>query len=566
VQTLTTSPIFDNLTAGRVPFASATKTLTDSENLTYDGTTITLSGTSFPVLDLRRTTTATNTVNSSFRLTTISTGDMVDGLGGRMLFAIRDNAGVDNLIGGVGAIRDGADNAGVIDFAPYLAGVATTRFRVWSDGKLSFSTTKTNEYIDGVSSTGNILFSARAGVRVLADNNNNDAGTATQFGVYTGSSEDGIFLVRKDGQVNIKSAFPPQLQVYSSDSDETNQYSSLTSKAYLNADGNWCPFFGYASSGSNSARFGGGTSLANAATELRFYTAANTSTTTGSVRMVIGSSGNVAIGGITTSDLARLSVVNSTATTIAQVIRGATSQSANLTEWQNSSGTVLGSVDKDGRITVATDVTTSSGAGVGSRLDGFRNWTEHFKTIPSSGWSWVADAAGDYMAGAPTTVDILYGSVLRFGGASNTNAFYCRSSAVGSIINAKLMPYAFASCIAGVRVDDSSDPANHYVELYLEYVSGQGWDLKGRYNDGLGETVVTALSYQPVGIFNHLAININDQGGGLWRALTSFSGGEIPAGFLVTLGSSKAWTPDRAGMFLRSGTTADRYCYVDAVS
>lgn len=35
-QTLSASPIFDNLTAGRIPFASATKTLTDSANLFWD--------------------------------------------------------------------------------------------------------------------------------------------------------------------------------------------------------------------------------------------------------------------------------------------------------------------------------------------------------------------------------------------------------------------------------------------------------------------------------------------------------------------------------------------------
>jgi hypothetical protein len=35
-QTLSTSPIFNNLTAGRIPFASATKTLTDSANLFWD--------------------------------------------------------------------------------------------------------------------------------------------------------------------------------------------------------------------------------------------------------------------------------------------------------------------------------------------------------------------------------------------------------------------------------------------------------------------------------------------------------------------------------------------------
>jgi hypothetical protein len=38
VQTLTTSPIIDNLTATRIPFASATKTLTDSSALLWDST------------------------------------------------------------------------------------------------------------------------------------------------------------------------------------------------------------------------------------------------------------------------------------------------------------------------------------------------------------------------------------------------------------------------------------------------------------------------------------------------------------------------------------------------
>ena len=50
-----------------------------------------------------------------------------------------------------------------------------------------------------------------------------------------------------------------------------------------------------ASNGSNSLNFGGGTSLMNAATNLGFFTAANSTTTTGTKRMDISSSGDVTI-------------------------------------------------------------------------------------------------------------------------------------------------------------------------------------------------------------------------------------------------------------------------------
>ena len=54
--------------------------------------------------------------------------------------------------------------------------------------------------------------------------------------------------------------------------------------------------FSYGSSnGSNSLNFGGGTSLMNAATNLGFFTAANSTTTTGTKRMDISSSGDVTI-------------------------------------------------------------------------------------------------------------------------------------------------------------------------------------------------------------------------------------------------------------------------------
>jgi hypothetical protein len=68
--------------------------------------------------------------------------------------------------------------------------------------------------------------------------------------------------------------------------------------------------------------------------------------------MVLKSSGNVGIG--ETTPLAKLQVTNTTAATVATIIKGASAQSANLQEWQNSSGTVLSSVSSSGAIYAGT--------------------------------------------------------------------------------------------------------------------------------------------------------------------------------------------------------------------
>jgi len=73
--------------------------------------------------------------------------------------------------------------------------------------------------------------------------------------------------------------------------------------------------------------------------------------TAGTNRLFANASG-VGLG--TTSPGARLDVRTGATTTVGQVIRGATSQTADLTQWQTSAGAVVAAVTADGRIGIRT--------------------------------------------------------------------------------------------------------------------------------------------------------------------------------------------------------------------
>jgi len=61
-------------------------------------------------------TPSTNSVVNGITFRGLSSGDMTDGFGAQIAFAIQDNAGVSNKIAGVSAIRNGADNSGKLSF------------------------------------------------------------------------------------------------------------------------------------------------------------------------------------------------------------------------------------------------------------------------------------------------------------------------------------------------------------------------------------------------------------------------------------------------------------------
>jgi len=69
-------------------------------------------------------------------------------------------------------------------------------------------------------------------------------------------------------------------------------------------------------------------------------------------RMIIDSSGNIGLNSI--SPGAQLHVTTAAAATKGLVVRGASAQSANLQEWQNSAGSVLSAIKSDGSIQPAS--------------------------------------------------------------------------------------------------------------------------------------------------------------------------------------------------------------------
>jgi hypothetical protein len=76
----------------------------------------------FPVMRSTRYTTGTTGQYAAFVAQAVSTGDMADTFGSGLYFSIQDTAATENLIAGIAAARDGADNSGRLVFSTRYAG------------------------------------------------------------------------------------------------------------------------------------------------------------------------------------------------------------------------------------------------------------------------------------------------------------------------------------------------------------------------------------------------------------------------------------------------------------
>ena len=89
----------------------------------------------------------------TLRVLATKTTSMNDGFGANITFNIKDDAGAENIISHIGAVRAGADNTGDLVFYPYAAGVGAEKMRITSGGNVGINDTTPSEKLEV---TGNI--------------------------------------------------------------------------------------------------------------------------------------------------------------------------------------------------------------------------------------------------------------------------------------------------------------------------------------------------------------------------------------------------------------------------
>jgi len=100
----------------------------------------------------------------------------------------------------------------------------------------------------------------------------------------------------------------------SSRTNATNKQAKIGAYHYTNSEEPVGIATVFSTASSNAVYFGGGTASLNAATALEFYTAANTTTTTGTQRMVIDSSGRLGLGTSSPTSSTQIEVVKNSST------------------------------------------------------------------------------------------------------------------------------------------------------------------------------------------------------------------------------------------------------------
>lgn len=110
--------------------------------------------------------------------------------------------------------------------------------------------------------------------------------------------------------------------------------------------------------------------------------------------LLVNSSGNVGIG--ITEPTARLQINNQAGATKALVIKSAPSQTANLTEWQNSAGTVIAVMDASGSLGIGSSTISKVGA-VAFTVTSPDPWVSFRLKSSSADWNFLTTSAGDFI-------------------------------------------------------------------------------------------------------------------------------------------------------------------------
>jgi len=168
------------------------------------------------------------------------------------------------------------------------------------------SVTVTNLTTDGASLDGAVVINeagADVDFRIESDTN------ANAFFVDGATGNVGVGTSSPNGKLNIVGSYHQQLILQNTTADSAVKGATFNGAHYTNSEEPLLLGATYSNSTENVCYYGGGWSAANTATSLQFYTAANNTTTTGTERMRITSSGNVGIG--TSSPSSKVSIIAS---------------------------------------------------------------------------------------------------------------------------------------------------------------------------------------------------------------------------------------------------------------
>jgi len=170
-----------------------------------------------------------------------------------------------DLESGTLAVREGDDSA----YAPVIASV----YNLPSGGSINFGSGD----VTLTHSTNMLTFGGAASGYIFNDGN-------VGIGVTPGSVKlDIVGLV-------------DAVRVASNTTNATTKEGKFLTRHYTNSEEDFLLAYGYSTATENGIAFGGGSGSQNAATLLGFYTAANNTTTSGTERLRINSSGHIGIG------------------------------------------------------------------------------------------------------------------------------------------------------------------------------------------------------------------------------------------------------------------------------
>jgi hypothetical protein len=187
-------------------------------------------------------------------------------------------------------------------------------------------------------------------------------------------------------------------------------------------------------------------------------------------RMRITAAGLVGIG-ISGPSGALLSIVNTTAGNIGTVIKGATSQTADLLQIQNSAGTVLFEVDSGGNVGIGTTALTTAGGYGSITLDG------------SSGTLWSAKVAGtETFRIQPTAASTVLNGI-----ANLPMIFWTNSAERMRILATGELAIGTSSAGGFVHIRRDSGAGNNYITSSILQTTDQRLTLKTYWQSGVGQ-------------------------------------------------------------------------------